>query len=116
MNKVYNHTLNNDNQNIVNTMASVDLVKDMVINRGWEKEMLKFRIVYQDDSEAVDYLPTPTIDDDNRIAEYYLVIGSDKPINRIEFISLDETTTYLIITLNIDANKVYKISQKVRVR
>lgn len=115
-NDTYTVVNNNDNQNIVNTMASVDLVKDMVINRGWEKEMLKFRIVYQDDSEAIDYLPTPTMDDDNRIAEYYLVIGSDKPINRIEFISLDETTTYLIITLNIDANKVYKISQKVRVR
>ena len=107
---------NNTNNNIVNTEASVDVVKDLIIEREMDKVMLKYRIVYQDNTSEVLELPSPTIDDENRIATYNLIIGSHKAINRIEFISWDETTTYVIITLNVEANKVYLISQKVRVR
>lgn len=105
---------NNENNNVVNTEASVDLVKELIVNKDYNKIMSKFRIVYQDNTSIVDTLPTPTIED--RIATYHLVVGSTKPINRIEFISFDETTTYIIITLNVEANKVYIINQKVRVR
>ena len=104
---------NNTNNNVVNTEASVDVVKDL-ISRELNKMMLKYRIVYQDNTSDVIELPTPTIEE--RVATYNLVVGSNKAINRIEFISWDETTTYVIITLNVEANKVYLINQKVRVR
>lgn len=104
---------NNTDNNVVNTEASVDIVKDL-ISRELNKMMLKYRIVYQDNTSEVIELPTPTIED--RVATYNLVVGSNKAINRIEFISWDETTTYVIITLNVEANKVYIINQKVRVR
>lgn len=105
---------NNENNNVVNTSASVDLVKELIINRDYNKIMNKCRIVYQDNTSIIEDLPTPTIS--GRIATYHLVVGSTKAINRIEFISFDETTTYVIITLNVEANKVYIINQKVRVR
>ena len=121
-NDTYTIINKNNNMNLINTEAAVGILKDWVNmfnldpTAGYNKIPDKFRIVYQDDTTEVGYLPTPTLDNDNRIAEYYLVISSIKPINRVEFISEDELTTFIIITLNIEANKIYKIRQRVRVR
>lgn len=110
----------NNNNNEINTNGSSTLAKeiiDLVNNQttSYNKVMNKYKIVYGDNTTSISTLPTPTLDTANRIAEYNFVIGTQKFINRIEFISNDETMSYLTITLNVEANKIFKIKQKVKV-
>lgn len=112
-NDTYNIVNNNNNTNQINTNGSTQLAK-CLLDRT-DIVMTKFRIVYGDNTSETAYLPEPTIDSDNRIAEYSFVIGTQKFVNRIEFISQYEDIIYLILTLNVDANKIYRINQKVRV-
>lgn len=110
----------NNNINEINTNGSSMLAKeiiDLVNNQtmSYNKVMNKYKIVYGDNTTSISSLPTPTLDTTNRIAEYNFIIGTQKFINRIEFISNDETMSYLTITLNVEANKIFKIKQKVKV-
>lgn len=120
-NDTYTIIDNNNNNGIVNTNGSAQLAKQFVDiisdpSTGYDKMMTKFRVVYGDGTTIVGDLPTPTIDQANKIATYKFVIGTEKFVNRIEMISFDETMIYQTITLNVEANKVYLIKQKVRVR
>ena len=107
---------NNDNLGIINQSGSNQLVSAIldIDTPGYDAKPLgKYRIYHKDNSVNVVDLPTPTIT--NNIAEYQIVFGANKGINRIELISNDETLIYLTYTVDIEPNKVYKISQKVRV-
>ena len=110
----------NNNANEINTNGSIELAREIInlvnnTSSAYNKVMNKFKIVYGDNTTSISSLPTPTLDTANRIAEYNFIIGTQKFINRIEFISNDETMSYLTITLNVEANKIFKIKQKVKV-
>lgn len=119
-NDTYTIVNKNNNSNEINTNGSIALAQEIInlVNNSttnYNKIMNKFKITYGDDTTSVGDLPTPVLDLNNKIAEYTFVIGTQKFINRIEFISNDETMSYLTITLNVEANKIFKIKQKVKV-
>lgn len=108
---------NNEEKNIINQNGSIQLCNSLLSGNSYDnKKMTKYRIVFIDDSVKIGSLSNPVKINDN-IYEFTILVGSlnTSGVNRLEFISEDETLTYLTITPTIEANKIYKIKQKVRV-
>lgn len=73
----------------------------------------KYRINYLDGTTSTDNLYWNTIDDTHKETQITLFV--DAPMLSIDFISNDETTIYLNIPLEVEENKTYTISQKIRI-
>lgn len=73
----------------------------------------KYRINYANGTSSIDNLYWNTIDDTHKETQITLFV--DAPMLSIDFISNDETTIYLNIPLEVEENKTYTISQKIRI-
>jgi hypothetical protein len=73
----------------------------------------KYRINYLDGTSSIDNLYWNTIDDTHKETQITLFV--DAPMLSIDFISNDETTIYLNVPLEVEENKTYTISQKIRI-
>ena len=73
----------------------------------------KYRINYSDGTSLINNLFWNTIDDTHKETQITLFV--DAPMLSIDFISNDETTIYLNIPLEVEENKTYTISQKIRI-
>lgn len=73
----------------------------------------KYRINYSNGTTSIDNLYWTTIDDTHKETQITLFV--DAPMLSIDFISNDETTIYLNIPLEVEENKTYTISQKIRI-
>lgn len=73
----------------------------------------KYRINYLDGTTSIDNLFWTTIDDTHKETQITLFV--DAPMLSIDFISNDESTIYLNIPLDVEENKTYTISQKIRI-
>ena len=73
----------------------------------------KYRINYSDGTTSIGALTWNSINKYNKktLITFYV----DKEINSIDLISNDETTIYLNIPLEVEENKTYTISQKIRI-
>lgn len=77
-------------------------------------KLTKWRIIFNDNSTKIGKLTTTKISDYAYNLKF--VFYASKSIRKIELISEDETISYLTINNpNVSINKVYKISQNVRV-
>ena len=72
----------------------------------------KYRVNYADDTTSVGVLTINKLNDLNAQIKFSLEVT--KEINNIEFISNDETTTYLTINPTLEIGNTYTIKQKVR--
>ena len=72
----------------------------------------KYRVKYADDTTSVGELTINKLNDLNAQIKFSLEVT--KEINNIEFISNDETTTYLTINPTLEIGNTYIIKQKVR--
>lgn len=73
----------------------------------------KYRINYSNGTTSIDNLYWTTIDDTHKETQITLFV--DAPMLSIDFISNDESTIYLNIPLEVEENKTYTISQKIRI-
>lgn len=73
----------------------------------------KYRINYVDTTTSVNDINWDSIDDLHK--ETTITIYVDKPMLSIDFISYDETTIYLNIPLDVEENKTYTITQKLKI-
>ena len=73
----------------------------------------KYRINYSNGTTSIDNLYWTTIDDTHK--ETQITFFVDAPMLSIDFISNDESTIYLNIPLDVEENKTYTISQKIRI-
>ena len=73
----------------------------------------KYRINYANGTSSIDNLYWTSIDDTHKETQITLFV--DAPMLSIDFISNDETTIYLNIPLEVEENKTYTISQKIRI-
>ena len=73
----------------------------------------KYRINYANGTSSIDNLYWNTIDDTHKETQITLFV--DAPMLSIDFISNDEITIYLNIPLEVEENKTYTISQKIRI-
>ena len=73
----------------------------------------KARINYTDNTTKIISVNWSSIDDTHK--ETLITFYVDKKINSIDLISNDETTIYLNIPLEVEENKTYTISQKIRI-
>lgn len=73
----------------------------------------KARINYIDNTTKIISVNWSSIDDTHK--ETLITFYVDKEINDIDLISNDETTIYLTIPVEVEVNKYYSISQKIRI-
>lgn len=73
----------------------------------------KFRINYTDNTTKIISVNWSSIDNTHK--ETLITFYVDKEINNIDLISNDETTIYLTIPVEVEVNKYYSISQKIRI-
>lgn len=73
----------------------------------------KYRINYLNGTTSIDNLYWTAIDDTHKETQITLFV--DAPMLSIDFISNDESTIYLNIPLDVEENKTYTISQKIRI-
>lgn len=114
--------------NYINTISVKDNENEIIsatgryinanINVGTEENQsnskcTKIRINYQDNTNAIRDISWDLTDDTHKYCEFSLYI--DKPISNIEFISNDESTTYITIERELEIEKYYTFKQYLKV-
>lgn len=105
-----------DNDNIYRQSISTYINQN--VNTGTKanhnnSKCTKVRINYMDNSTKIFDIIWVGIDNFHKKTEFTVYV--DKLINNIDFISNDETTTYITITPEFELNKYYTIKQKLRI-
>lgn len=105
---------NNPNNEIINNAGATRLNGAISGNNNYQSVIAnKIRINYQDGTNIIQNIGTPTIT--NGVATYTITIYVPKLITNIEIISNDENTSYQTITGTFNINKYYTLTQNVRV-
>ena len=105
---------NNLNNEILNNLGATRLNQSISsVNDYTDTIANKIRINYEDGTNVVQKIGTPTIT--NNVATYTITIYVPKEITNIEIISNDENTSYQTIAGTFDINKYYTLTQDVRV-
>lgn len=114
--------------NYINTISVKDNENEIIsatgryinanINVGTEENQsnskcTKIRINYQDNTNAIRDISWNLTDDTHKYCEFSLYIN--KPISNIEFISNDESTTYITIERELEIEKYYTFKQYLKV-
>ena len=107
---------NNDNNHVINQNASTYLNNAINTNNMYNLAKIcdKVIVFYQDNTTKEIGYHLTKIDDLSANIEF--MIYTDKLVNRAEIVSNDKNMTYQVINLSdLEANKYYKISQKLEV-
>jgi len=114
--------------NYINTISVKDNENEVVsatgryintnINEGTEENQEdtkcnKIRINYADDTTKIIPITWVEVDDTHKQCEFTIYV--DKAISNIEFISNDETTTYITIERELEVDKYYTFKQYLKV-
>lgn len=105
-----------DNEN--NVVSATGRYINTNINTGTEENQEntkcgKIRINYADDTNKIIPINWNSIDDTHKWCEFTIYV--DKNISNIEFISNDETTTYITIERELEIGKYYTFKQYLKV-
>lgn len=104
--------LDNDN-NIENINGATYLVNSMLALND-SAYIGKYKINYHDNTNEIKNIEIPTISDNS--TTYKIVVFINKLIDSIDLISNDENTTYKTINCSeLELNKYYKITQKLKI-